>query len=79
MLIILETGLAEARSRNFATVIVPPNDFHRDLWFTSLDPAQTVAAVRNAMASINSYTRSRIREESFARYVFPPTPIAETE
>jgi len=32
-----------------------------------------------AADSINAFTRSRIHEESLARQVFPPTPIAETE
>jgi hypothetical protein len=64
MLIILETGLAEEQ-----------RNAHRDLWFTLLNSDRTTDAVREALAAINSYTRTAVREESFMHRILPTIPI----
>lgn len=35
--------------------------------------------VLEAIAAINSYTRTMIREGSFTRHIFPPTPLSNAE
>lgn len=69
MLIILETSSYARAARE------PLLRTSAEAFLQLLNPATRSLAVD----SINAFTRSRIHEESFARYVLPPTPIAETE
>lgn len=69
MLIILETSPYALASREQLLRT------SAEAFLQILNPATRSLAVD----SINAFTRSRIHEVSFARQVFPPTPIAETE